>query len=338
MVRLDSIKVSAPIDAILDYDNAHFVERLEMYNNELISKGITAQNIDFGINNFTINKVTDVLIFEVSAKALKNDYALGINDNTFEHLIDSINSTNVIKLDSSIIYNEGKLLRADVTDNVKFEEYFGTNFYTDITAIPLTPNKYDITSYSTLKNKGAVIKGKQKSFKERQIYYDKITELLSNKKGREFLNSINSDKVFKDFKDTIRVEGNFNQLRTMRKYLGTDNLISNSLQSDAKVNYELFKKITKTANTDILYLFDKYEGMNWKDIKERQGIEGIIKSADSNWQYIELLIKKYNTHNFRRERLKFKQVYNELQSDKVENKETDKTIITMFLDALYKVA
>ena len=72
------------------------------------------------------------------------------------------------------------------------------------------------------------------------------------------------------------------------------------------------KEIKNNNNLQSLTLFDKYEGMTWRSIKERQGIEGIIKLAEYNWEYIELLIRKYNGDNYRRERIKFKKVFNEL--------------------------
>jgi hypothetical protein len=72
------------------------------------------------------------------------------------------------------------------------------------------------------------------------------------------------------------------------------------------------KEIKNNNNLQSLTLFDKYEGMTWRAIKERQGIEGIIKLAEYNWEYIELLIRKYNGDNYRRERIKFKKVFNEL--------------------------
>ena len=72
------------------------------------------------------------------------------------------------------------------------------------------------------------------------------------------------------------------------------------------------KEIKNNNNLQSLTLFDKYEGMTWRAIIQRQGIEGIIKLAEYNWEYIELLIKKYNEHNYRRERIKFKKVFNEL--------------------------
>ena len=339
MIRLDSIKILAPTDCLVDYDNNSFKASKDIERGVIVKDSLTANNINFGFNRFVIDSKADNVVFEVSAKALKNDYSEGININTFNQLIDNLNRTNVVKLDASVIYNEGKLLRADVTDNVKFDAYKGSNFYTDMACIPL-PNKYDITSYNRVKNLGLVFKGKQKSFKERQIFYDKITELVSNKNGKAFLNSIDTHKVFKDFKNTIRTEGNFNQLKTIRKYIGSNEL-SDVLSSNAKVNYELFKKITKQADPEVLQLFNRYEGMKLKDVVQRRGIEGIIQDAGYNWQYLELWLKNMSPNNYRRTSDRgvgiplFKKIFNEL---KAKNNNVDATIIDLFLDALSNVA
>lgn len=334
MVRLDSIKVLAPIDAVIDYDFNSFIHNQKQQQGITKSDVLSADNLDYGISRIAIDNKANNVTFEVSAKALKNDYSAGINLNTFEHLIDNINKKQVINLSADVIYNKGSLLKCDVTDNVRIE-YNGKDFYTDIATIPL-PNKYEITNYNRRNNKGVVFAGKQKSFKERLILYDKMIELNSNKKGRDFLHSIDSNKVYNDFKGTIRTETNFTQLRKIREYIGSNQLID-VLSSDAKVNHDVFKKITKQADTEVLYLFDRYEGMKLKDIINRVGIEGIIKDACFNWQFIDMFIlKKVGTDNHRRERAKFRKIYNELQTPGTNENNT--TIITMFLDALSKVA
>lgn len=334
MIRLDSIKILAPISALNDYHFDSFNHTEKSKQGIKTSDVLTADNLDFGISRIAIDNKANNMTIEVSAKALKSDYPSGININTYDQLIDNINKTKIVSLNSSIIYNEGQLLKCDVTDNVKFD-YTGKNFYQDIATIPL-PNKYEITQYNRRTNKGVVFAGKQKSFKERLIVYDKLTELLNNKKGRDFVNSIDKAKVFNEFKNTFRTETNFTQLRKIREYIGSNNF-SDVLASDSKVNYNVFKKITKQANTEVLHIFDRYESMRLKDIIHRVGIEGIIKNASYNWQFIDMfLLKKVGTDNHRRERKKFLMIFNEMQS--ADNVKTDTTIINLFLDALSKVA
>jgi len=335
MLRLDSIKILAPFTSVKDYNYDSFNHSEKSTKGIKTSDLLSVDNLDFGINRIAIDNKANNITLEVSAKALKNDYAEGINLNTYEQLISNINKhSNIIQLDAGVIYNEGQLLKADVTDNVKID-YNGPNFYVDIAAIPL-PNKYEITQYNRKSNIGVVFSGKQKSFKERLIVYDKLIELYSNRKGKDFLNSINNQKVFKDFHGTIRTEANFTQLRKIREYIGS-NQLSDVLSSDAKVNYNVFKKITKQANTEVLYLFDRYEGMRLKDIIYKVGVEGIIKDASYNWQFIDMfLLKKVGKNNYRRERKKFQKVFNELKNPIAVDSE--KTIINMFLDALSKVA
>ena len=340
MLRLDSIKILAPMDTLIEYDTKHFKEKKEVENGLLMSDTLTTQNIDFGFNRFVIDKKANNLVIEVSAKLLKDDYAQGINIDTFEQVISNINASKRVKIDASMIYSKGQLLRADVTDNIKMDTYKGSDLYTDLACIPLQP-KYDITPYgkATANRTGLVFKGKQKTFKERVILYDKSIELQSTALGNAFLNSINRSKLLNSFKHTYRVEGNFTQLKTIRKYIGS-NQLSDVLASNEKVNYKLFKKITSCANINTLTLFDKYEGMTWRAIKERQGIEGLINSAEYNWQYIEMLIRKYNGSNYRRERIKFKKVFNELINSKLKHSDikTNTSVIDLFLTELLNVA
>lgn len=333
MLRLDSIKILAPMDCLNNYDSNHFKDKKEVEKGLIITDTLTANNIDHGFNRFVIDKKANNIVIELSGKILKDDYAKGINIDTFEQVIDNINASKRVNIDASMIYNEGKLLRADVTDNVKFEDYKGCNLYADMSCIPL-PNKYDITSYNQAKNKGLVFKGKQKTFKERFILYDKIIELCSNTNGKAFLNSINTSKVFKEFKNTYRVEGNFSQLKTIKKYIGS-NQLSDALASNEKVNYKLFKKITKQADTDVLMIFDKYEGMKYGAIIDDIGRRGLIKDANYNWQYITAYLKHKTPSNYRRELLKLKQVFNEL---KASEGKLNTTIIDLFLTELLNVA
>lgn len=333
MLRLDSIKILAPIEAIKDFHNNSFTHSAKSKGGVKVSDVLSVDNLHFGINRVAIDNKANNITLDVSAKALKSNYAEGININTYEQLIDNINKTNIVNLNAEVIYGKGQLLKADVTDNVIFNDYKGSNFYSDISLIPL-PNKYEITQYNRRTNKGVVFSGKQKSFKERQIMYDKIVELFSNRKGKAFMHSIDSNKVVKDFKNSIRVETNFTQLRKIREYIGS-NQIDDVLSSEKKVNYDVFNKITKQANTEILYLFDRYEGMTLKETINRVGIEGIIKNAQFNWQFIDMFLKNKVPSNYRRARKKFQEVFNELQS---KEKRADTTIIKLFLNALSKVA
>jgi hypothetical protein len=332
MVKLDSIKIKAP-NHVLNGFNSDLLERDTKHSKGVLIKDISQiKSIDFGFNSFSLNNLTNDFIIELSAKILKSDYADGINQNNFDRVVDAINKNKFLNINIDAFYNSAELLRADVTDNIKLD-YKG-NFYSDISAIPL-PNKYEITSYNITRNNGVVFKGKQSSFKERQIIYNKLIELNSVKSGKQFLNSVNKNKIYKDFKDTIRVEGNFTEFKKMRQYIGS-NKLSDVLQSNEKPNYKLWQKITKHTDAEILYLFDRYEGMNIREVIRRRGLEGIITDAKFNWQYIELWLKNKTPKTYRIHRKEFRKIYLELQLK--QNRANGKHIIQLFSDALLKVA
>jgi hypothetical protein len=332
MVKLDSIKIKAPIH-VLNGFNSDLLERdTKMFKGVLIKDISEIKSIDFGFNNFSVNHLKNDFIIELSAKILKSDYAEGISLNNFDRIVNTINKNKFLNINLNDFYNSAELLRADVTDNIKID-YKG-NFYSDISAIPL-PNKYEITPYNTTKNKGVVFKGKQTSLKERQIIYNKLIELNSVKSGKRFMDSVNKNKIYNDFKDTIRVEGNFTSFETMRKYIGS-NKLSDVLQSNEKVNYKLWQKITKHTDAEVLYLFDAYEGMSLREVIRRRGLEGIITDAKFNWQYIELWLKNKTPKTYRIHRKEFRKIYLELQLK--QNRANGKHIIQLFSDALLKVA
>lgn len=332
MVKLDSIKIKAPIH-VLNGFNSDLLERDTKIRTGVLIKDISQiKDVDFGFNNFSVNNLTNDFTIELSAKILKSDYAEGINLNNFDRIVNTINKNKFLNINLNDFYNSAELLRADVTDNIKID-YKG-NFYSDISAIPL-PNKYEITPYDRATNKGVVFKGKQTSLKERQIIYNKLIELNSVKSGKRFMDSVNKNKIYNDFKDTIRVEGNFTSFETMRKYIGS-NKLSDVLQSNEKVNYKLWQKITKHIDAEVLYLFDAYEGMSLREVIRRRGLEGIITDAKFNWQYIELWLKNKTPKTYRIHRKEFRKIYLELQLK--QNRANGKHIIQLFSDALLKVA
>ena len=332
MIRADSIKIKAPIDSVIDCNLEYFSNKIEKASNSIITDTYEAKQIDFGINRISIEHKRDSVIIEASAKALKQDYSNGINKDNFGQFIDSINNTNRVKLDTDLVYNNGELLRVDVTDNVKLN--YNGDVLNDLSLLPL-PNKYEITPYQRKENRGLVLKGKQSSFKERMILYDKTIELKSTRYGRQFLDSFDSAQMLEEFEGTLRVENNFTQLRKIREYLGSTN-VKEALTSNNKPNLMVFNKITRSADTEVLYLFDRYEGMSIKKSIELRGIEGIIKDAKYNWSYLELWLKTKSPSNYRRERKKFKQIYNEMLNEK--QKDSDISIVKMFSEALSKVA
>jgi hypothetical protein len=74
------------------------------------------------------------------------------------------------------------------------------------------------------------------------------------------------------------------------------------------------KQTTKQADSDVLMIFDKYEGMKYGAIIDDLGRRGLIKDANYNWQYITAYLKHKTPANYRRELLKFKKVFNELKT------------------------
>jgi hypothetical protein len=332
MIRLDSNKIKCPIEALNGFDYSRLVHTPEYNSNgeTLTDVWKTKGKVDLGIKSISINKKEDTFILETSAKALRGNYIEGININTLDQFIDKVNEANILDINKDRFYKYSQILSADVTDNIKIDD---PSIYNKLLRIPL-PNKYEVTGYSTAKNEGVVFKGKQKSFKERQIFYNKFIELYTPK-NKDIRAIINASDLEKQFKDIVRVEGNLTQLSKIREYASTDNTLKSVLSSDQKINYKLFSKITKQADVQLITLFNEYEGMKFTEIEKHIGMVGIIDKCHYEWQYIEQFLRVHNPLNYRRVRPNYKKLYASLISKK--NK-IDLSVVDMFKQLLMEAA
>lgn len=335
MVRLDSIKIKTPLQAAKSIDYNRLLNTTSSTADGIVLSDVWSTNktkkVDVGINRIEVNKHNETILFNVSAKALKTAYIDGINKNTIDILINQINSTGIVKLNSEKFIYGSDVLTCDITDNIILND---AEIYNKLQKIPL-PNKYEITAYNTAKNVGIVFKGKQKSFKERQIIYNKYIELMHSSSNKDF-RAIVPQKTIENFKNIVRVEGNLTDFDKIRHYTeSTDNKLSSILQSEAKVNYSLFNKITASATPETIKLFSEYDGMKWNEIVKIEGYKGIFSTCNFEWKLIEQFIKVHNRNNYRHVIPTIKQHYNSMLP---KDETTGQNIIELFRDLLRKAA
>lgn len=310
MANLDSIKILAPISSIDNYNSSLYTDKTESDSDCLTSqKSVLRYSNTVGLKSVVIDRIKDNVVIEMSAKTLLNDYIRGLNADTIENAISNINKGNEIRFNSTFL-DTAEVLRADVTDNIKPDRYNG-NFYSSLSTIPIA-KKYHIDLYKRQNNLGIVFKGNQKTVRDRMIIYDKCTEIANDKK---FAKYVNTHKVLNDFKGIARVESNHSQFKQLMKFYNSRQL-TDILNSDVKLNYDIFSRITARADTIELSLFNEFEGMKWNKIKEYLGYKGIIEMFDFDIQSIELFVAKFNPYNYRRERKKLYDIYLGLQSKK----------------------
>ena len=109
MIRIDTIKLKAPIDSLVDYSSDHkHLQQTE--KGVLIADKYVFEKPAFGIKSIHIDNLDNSIIVEASAKALKSNYYEMININTAEALVGAINDSGRIKVNYELI-NQAEVLK-----------------------------------------------------------------------------------------------------------------------------------------------------------------------------------------------------------------------------------
>lgn len=277
MVRLDSFRIIMPAsDCLLEVNRGKLSTRSDCHDqsgrykkNELYVAGPA-----LGIKSITYDLLSDNVYVEGSAKALGDQYYDLINIDTVERLIEGINDTGCIKLNVPGAIAASELLKVDTTQNLILPSS-SLMYVNSLNEIRLN-SKYQVDPFRRRTNTGIVFKGKQTSFKERQIFYDKLVEI---RKDEELIKVVGWNKLEAQFKGVLRVESNFTAKQKIRDYCGGRSNLLAVLQADAKPNYSLFRKIAGKTNS--IPLFSEYEGYKLMDIEKLEGRKKII--ADLNF-------------------------------------------------------
>jgi len=255
MNSFDSIKFEIPDNIVQKWDYEYF-DTIERTNNltGLIEThqqtGIKSKTLPIGIGQliYSDNK----FIVSISAKILKDNYLKGINKNTIEQVIKSIQP--VIKFDANeFLETDIKVRTIDVTNNLDI-----TNISTRHQCIFALNNsvkngKYKSEIYKSKKTEGVVIWGNHKK-KHRLIAYNKCLELL-DKKNELFIQSLKNPHLMFSFAEKIlRIETNFVNMEMVRQFVtGKDNLtdLKTCLNSDLTTNYNFLTHIVANGNRQL---------------------------------------------------------------------------------------
>ena len=327
MLNLDSTKILFDSAAIKGHSNQFLSKSICNSFGEIVSETKQLSKIDFsGLKSVSIDLLNGKTSIELSAKILKENYHLGINKNTIENVISNINRSGVIQLDSNKFLDSAEICRCDITDNIK-PDNIGEMFFKTLSIIPIA-TKYKTDLYNTPTNLGVVYNGKQKSIRERIIFYDKIKDI---NKDKEIRKSPYANQLNKDFKGVVRVESNHSKFVDLRELFSTRKL-NMVLQTDKKVNYEMFSRITKKTTDIDLRLFNQFEGMRYNEIRKYLGDKGIIEVCGFEWYRVENFLKTFTKHNYRHYKKDLKKVFNSL---KQKQEQTDINIIEHIKQLLY---
>lgn len=169
----------------------------------------------FGLKSIQISP--GYTIIEMSAKILKEDYYDLINYKNFNKVIDAINNSGEITVDSALFKLTAQILKVDVTNNIQMNSTKEVKEVIRDFGTIAAGRKFRVTNYET----GLEIISQHKTNRERLIIYPKFDELIKKTKiNKELSKYIDLNK----FKNVVRIESNFKNFESIRKYFKADNL------------------------------------------------------------------------------------------------------------------
>jgi hypothetical protein len=183
-MNLDSIKLKMSLEN-LDFDNSKYDELIRKRDNETQIKFQLIEK-PLGISLIEILPITKEVMLQCSAKCLKENYLKGINKNTIEQLHSEITKYMPCTLDEVV---NSQLLRCDITENLVFDS--SEEMENSIQSLKLGKSNtgFKVDDY-TDRRESIIFTGRQTSYKNRQLYYNKNKELnmRRNKEIRGYLN------------------------------------------------------------------------------------------------------------------------------------------------------
>lgn len=226
MVKLDTVKINCSSDAIKAIDENYFTKDLSLEGGQVVREVWKYKKPLLGLVRLQVEN--GKMIVEVSSKILKERYGELLNLNTIEEALSRIDQG--IRLDISKVINEAVVLKADVTNDLELSrpvpQYLNNlYFFNNNNRFQIwTKQDQSITFYN----------------KSRRIqFYWKIVELMNQKKNQDILKFINP----KQFENILRMENRLASFKLLRDSFGCENSLYEILSSEAKPNYQVFKRI-----------------------------------------------------------------------------------------------
>lgn len=219
MIRLDKIKIIAPITAISGYENNPCFEET--------SKDNEIRRYKFSTNQPSLHVIVTPSDFKVSiefsGKILGERYPDLINKDNISLCLDRINQMRLFNLDTFQIIKEGVVGQCDITTDI---EGIDADKLSHFLLSHIASPKWIIETYGG----GIVIRKtvKTSKYQRRLTIYDKEAE-MQKQSNLDFLSQLdNSQEVADYFKNRTRLELNLNSMHAIRDTLGIE---SNSIRS-----------------------------------------------------------------------------------------------------------
>jgi hypothetical protein len=349
MIRLDSCKIEAPIDSLLNYNASCFITN-KPTNHEGIVIGNTATlskqgKGEIGLNGCCIDYQNDKITLQLSSKILYDDYAKGININTIEQAIGNLSKTGIISLDTEAIINSASLYLTDETHHTFIDDLLNDwpNIVNGLSCACVN-TRYTPTPYSTAGNKGIVYSTDHKSKKCRLIMYSKYIDLRMKKNGSFLRMCKNPMKVLNESKNTLRIEGNHTSFKTIRERFmlkpGIPKLYDVLTAKGQPCLYYLNEITQPKKNPQLeLILKSEYRG---RMFLENEGINTIIRAAEYDEAVIESIIRSkfsyasYKAYWYGRDKSKRSGIRNQIIALRAQDKQHEPGMLNPILQSIIK--
>lgn len=340
MIRIDSIKIEGPADVLKDIDKTRFCTKQSFDpDGVILSDKLNIEGKDInksGLNSIQFDNRKQTLTVALSSKILAENYYELININTIDQVFDTINKTGIVSIDKSKL-DDFAIHTVDFTTNIKGSHK--PNDYIQALKLMSLNSRYKVDLYKGKnddKHKtGIVFTGRQSSFKERCIMYEKITEIV---KDKNFISGLKSPlQVINQFSNVLRTENNVCQHRKIREYTNTQNTLLAVLNSQViNPNFKLFQKI-KTLSGVQTDLFSYNPDMTLLQIEKRIGRETIIKDLCFDIDLITDFLRKHVKGNVSKYKREYKELANEMLNKTDDKGQNENDLINEF-ENLLKVA
>ena len=327
MIKIDSLKFEIQKNCINKLITKQFAKTLNQQpNQETITKCLNLPKAykKLGLKDITI--LDDKLVFEVSAKILKENYLNGINKNNIEQVFNEINKTKLIDINTSKALDTAITHKVDITNNIYLEKPL-KNYIIAISELQPIKQSFDFKICGKRNYESVVINSNNQTrkFKTRLTAYQKELELRKKEDNKELLYLLEKHNKLANIHRNLRIEQNLKNKYQARKQLNIkDNNLKSILLSSKNVNYNFLKDKIFTTKQSIQEI-SKEHLRKYKDFSKivfYGGMENIINICYSDIEliriYLNEVIQGTNPHNKKMQVYryigKFKKILNEDQA------------------------
>jgi len=290
------VKIGADLCAVRCFNEDCFEQNVKLHKGEVRSETrslLPRQNI-LGISSIQLDEERERVNLVLSAKVLKGSYYDLINRNNVDELVRCINDTGCIILEANAFLDSAEVYRFDTTTNLPVPEPVGK--YIEALQVYAINGKYECSPFD---EDGIVFVRKVKSYKERDIFYDKFHEM--ERHDKKHLDLLNWQRFF----GNLRVEANHTDLKHIRERCGVDEekpKLLSVLESSKPVNLNMFDRIIRPDDMELrkdVYEFESLEAMKGTpaQIGRRIGMREIIEKCGRNMFLIRKFLREKSKGN-----------------------------------------